>query len=388
MLHIDLKKNKGEAMKKYRLKKSALIFIFLILLIIIALILLIKSLFTNKSYSLEYNIDDFDVSENYVSDEKVYYYQLTYEGTKYDFVYPSKYLKDKRLIDEIEPYTFEDYTCLIIESDYVESNPLCSYDGDQIDYRLIPEELELPVSSKKSEEKDEYENYTIYNKDNKILIWNYKGFNYLNKGEIEKINLFDKDIYEVSIIARVNNYVIIPDYEQSYSFNRIFIINLDNLKVETWKIKYDISFDSYILGTNKESIYLMDKKNKTEYELVPHKKKMRIIATDNRNGILIKDGKEEKEPVNNIINSKEVFTYENKYHYTLKDNRIYLTYLDMKNETIISSDDVKEIIYIEEDAIYYLIKDTLYKYDLKYGETKLITFSEWNYNYQNSIIIY
>ena len=48
--------------KKYRLKKSAItvlvIFIFLIALIIYL------SFFSSKSYSVEYNIFDYDISEN------------------------------------------------------------------------------------------------------------------------------------------------------------------------------------------------------------------------------------------------------------------------------------------------------------------------------------
>ena len=375
-------------MKKYRLKKSAVIFMFLILIFIIAVIMIILSLIKDKSYSLEYNLDDFGVSENYISDSKSYYYQIFYNDITYDFMYHSKLIKDTKLIKDIELYTYEDYTCITIESDYIESNPLCSLKKEQIDYRLTPVELELPVRKKIIEDKTDYENYQIYNKDEKLLIWNYKGFNYLNKDKIEKINIFSKDIYNVSLIARVNNYVIVPDYEQEYSFNRIYVINLDNLKVDTWKIKYDISFDSYILGTNNKSIFLVDKKNKIEYELAPHKKKMRINAQDNRNGIIYKEGELEREPVNSIINTKQVFTYKNDYKYTVEDQKLYLSYLDKKEKTLISNEDIKEIVYINEDSVYYLVDDTLYKYNLEYGETKLISFSEWKYNYQNSIIVY
>ena len=375
-------------MKKYRLKKSAVIFMFLILIFIISVIMIIFSLIKDKSYSLEYNLDDFGVSENYIADSKAYYYQIFNKDITYDFMYHSKLVKDTKLIKDIELYTYEDYTCITIESDYIESNPLCALKKEQIDYRLTPVELELPIRKKAIEDDTEYENYHIYNNDERLLIWNYKGFNYLNKDKIEKINIFSKDIYNVSLIARVNNYVIVPDYEQEYSFNRIYVINLDNLKVDTWKIKYDISFDSYILGTNNKSIFLVDKKNKIEYELAPHKKKMRINAQDNRNGIIYKEGELERESVNSIINTKQVFTYKNDYKYTIEDQKLYLTYLDKKEKTLISNNDIKEIVYINEDSVYYLVDDTLYKYNLEYGETKLVTFSEWNYNYQNSIIVY
>lgn len=375
-------------MKKYRLKKSAIIFMFLILIFIIAIVMIIFSLIKNKSYSVEYNIDDFNVSENYISERKEYYYEITYEKVSYAFMYPSKLLKGNKLIKDIDLYTYEDYTCLTIESDNIESNPLCSFNGEQIDYRLSPVELELPIRKKILEDNSEYENYTIYNKDENILIWNYKGFNYINKDKIEKINIFNKDIYNVSLLARVNNYVIIPDYEQSYTFNKIYIINLDNLKVDTWKIKYDISFESYILGTNNKSIFLVDKKNKIEYELVPSKKKMRINAQGNRKGIIYLDGELDKQSVSSIINTNQVFTYQNDYQYKINNNKLYLSYLDNKHQILVSDNEIKEIVYINNDDVYYLVDDTLYKYNLEYGETKLVTFSEWKYNYQNSIIIY
>ncbi len=374
-------------MKKYRLKKSAIIFMFLILVLIISIIMFISSFVSTKSYSLEYNIDDYDISENYLSNKKVYYYEIKYNNIKYNFIYESKYLKETRLIKNIKEHIYEDYTCLTVDSDYIISNPLCSKNEEIIDYRLVPEEIDLEVKNLNNDSGSEYGNYTIYNQDNNILIWNYKGFNYLNKNKINEIKLFDKDIYEVPIIAKVNNYVIVPDFEQSYSFNRIYIINLDTLKVDTWKIKYDISFDTYVLGTNNKSIYIVDRKNKIEYELVPHKKKMRIIATDNRNGIIYNEGEQEKIPVNNIINAKQQFTYKNNYHYEINDNKLYLKYLDTKIQTRISDGDVKEIIDIHQDTIYYLVNDTLYKYDLEYGERKIITFSEWKYNYKNSIMI-
>jgi DNA-binding LytR/AlgR family response regulator len=40
-----------------------------------------------------------------------------------------------------------------------------------------------------------------------------------------------------------------------------------------------------------------------------------------------------------------------------------------------------------KDNVYYLIEDTLYRYNLKYGETKIIKYSEWNINYKNLIFI-
>ena len=62
--------------KKYKIKKSAIIFIILILILLTAIIAFILSLFKSKSYSLEYNIDNFDISENFDDKESFYYYEI------------------------------------------------------------------------------------------------------------------------------------------------------------------------------------------------------------------------------------------------------------------------------------------------------------------------
>ena len=51
--------------KKYKLKKSAKIIIAIFLIFTLALIILIISLCKNKSYSIEYNIDQYAISENF-----------------------------------------------------------------------------------------------------------------------------------------------------------------------------------------------------------------------------------------------------------------------------------------------------------------------------------
>ena len=82
--------------KKYRLKKSAItvlvIFIFLIALIVSL------SLFRTKSYSIEYNIFDYDISENYDKDIQTYYFEITKDSITYPFVYESEYQKERKII--------------------------------------------------------------------------------------------------------------------------------------------------------------------------------------------------------------------------------------------------------------------------------------------------
>lgn len=376
--------------KKYRLKKSAILFFILFLLIIIALIVFIVSLFSSKSYSLEYNIKDYAISENYDKESQVYYYEITYNNKKYNFVDEKKYQKGKKLITGIKKHEYEDYTCLTIESNVINSMPLCSKEDNLISFYLVPEELSNKLDdyiNKNKVRNNTYNNYKIYNTDNNVLIWSYKGFNYLKGDDVSFIKVFDKDIYEIPLAAKINNYIVVPDYEQTYEFNKCYIINLNNLKVAEWKLDYTISYDSYILGTNDKSIYLVDKKNSKEYELVPHKKKMRIIASSNKNGIIYKNGVEEKINVNKLVSSKQTFTYKLDYNYILEDKTLYLYYWDKSNKIKVSDNLIRTIVSIDNESVFYLVDNTLYKYDNEHGETKILEYSELEFNYKNLIFI-
>lgn len=373
-------------MKKYKIKSSVKITILIIILLII--IFSITNINKSKSYSLEYNIKNYDISENYDNQKNIYYYEIKHNDIKYNFVFESDYIKEKKLINEINEYIEEEYTCLTIESDYVKSIPLCSKDNKLIDYHLVNKELKEELKEYYKEEKsieEKIDKYKIYNKQD-MLIWNYKGFNYIKDNKVEKINIFKKDIYEIPLATQINEYIIIPDYEQDYNFNRIYIINILTLEKETWDIKYDISFQSYINGINDKSIFLTDTKNEIQYELVPHKKKMRIVGKKRKDGIIYVKGIEERVSINNLVEKNKYFTSTNPYVYTLKDNKLYLSYNDSKISTLIN-EDIDKIAYVNNDTIFYYRKNTLYKFNLEYGENKIIEYEEWNYNNTNPIFI-
>ncbi len=375
--------------KKYKLKKSAMFIISIFVILIVALIL-IFILAKSRSYSIEYNINSFGISENYDSEEKIFYYEITYKGLDYNFIFNHKYIKERKLISGIKTYEDEEYRCLIIESEYIEANPLCSKEDTLIDYHLVSDKLkeEIPNYAKYNiQDETSYENYKIYDTNNKVLIWSYKGFNYLNNSDINFIKIFDKDIYDIPHATKINNFIVIPNYEQEFNFNQLYIINLDNNEVTKWNLDYEISYDSYVLGTNDKSIFIIDNKNKKEYELVPHKKKMRIVATANKQGVVYNEGNLEKVSMKKLISDNYTFNMKNNYKYSIENNNLYLSYLDKKIKIKVSDNNISSIVHINKDNVYYLVKDTLYKYNIEYGEIKLITYSEWKYNNKNLIFI-
>lgn len=375
--------------KKYKIKKKAIIIASTFIILLIALFIILKITKSN-SYSLEYNIDEFEISENYDLSEKLYYYEISLNGVDYNFIYNHKHFSKKRLINNINKYEEDDYTCLSIESEYISSIPLCSLDNSSIDINLIPDSLKEQMNysvDKKDEDEYKYQNYKIYNTDTKMYIWSYKGFNYINNNNVEFIKIFNKDIYDIPQATKINNYIVIPNYEQEYNFNEVYILNLEDNEIDKWKLDYEISFDSYVLGTNDKSLYIIDNKNKIEYELVPHKQKMRIVATSKKQGTVYNNGIQEKVSMNKLTTSNYSFIPKNNYVYTIEDKTLYLSYLDKKIKTKISDKKVSSIIHTNNDSVYYLVDSTLYKYSLKNGEEKLITYQEWEFNNKNLIFI-
>ena len=374
--------------KRYKLKKSSLVILGFIVLILIILIVFIMSLFKNKSYSIEYNLGDYKINENYDHNKQLYYYEIKYQDNIYNFVQPSKYLKSKKLIDEVNYNGTEEDSCITVNSSYFKTTPLCVSKSQNIDSHLVSDELkeELKIEDKEYNE-EKIDNYTIYSEPN-FLVWSYKGFNSIRGNKIKFIKLFNHDVYNLPLATKINNYLVIPDYEQEYSFNKVYIINLENDELDEWKLEYSISFESTILGVNDRSIFWMDIKNKKEYELVPHKKRMRIVAKNNQDGTIYKHGEITKEPISKIILNNITFEPDYIYNYKIKDDKLYLSYLNHNHiTTLVSENKIKSIIYIEKDNVYYLVDDTLYKYSPQQGETKLIKYSEWEFNYENLIFI-
>lgn len=374
--------------KKYKLKKEIyIIFVIVILLFITISILINKNI--NKSYSIDYTVDNYDISENYISTNNLYYFDIKDNNISYDFIINNK-IKEKKLINKIIKHEDEEYICLEIISDYFDTYPLCSKDKENIDYRLVNDNMKEELESYYNNQEnynDKLLNYNIYNEDIDLFIWSYKGFNYIKGNNIKSYNIFKKDIYNIPISVKINNYIVVADYEQKYEFNKVYIIDLEKDVVKEWELDNTISFDSYIAGINDKSIFIVDTKSKKEYELVPHKQKMRIVGTESKKGIIYQNGEIQKMSITKIISNKEKFIYKNNYIYESNGKKLYLKYAENTNKTLINKHDVDKIIDIKNDTIYYISSNSLYRYNLKYGEVKILSYSELEFNKENMIII-
>ena len=115
-------------------------------------------------------------------------------------------------------------------------------------------------------------------------------------------------------------------------------------------------------------------------------KKMSLEEVNrNGKGIILNNNELKYIPIKNIINDKLSFIDRKKYNYIIENDRLYLE-ID-KIKILLSNKEVKEIVKIDEDSIFYLSYDYLIKYTLFKGETILLKNEEWNFNYKNKIFI-
>ena len=337
-----------------------------------------------KNYEKKYKVDNYNIVEKFNKTNNEYYFNLSDDNVNFDLHLPSNYLNSKKLISKIETYSNDNELCIVPKISKLNSIPLCQSNSKVVDYRLVSENMKNNLSSyfgtNKVDEKD-FKNIKYYNLINKkYLLWNYQYLEYISDKEQKSIKLFNSDYYNIDLATRINNYLVIPNYDQGYSFNEFIIINLDNLKKTVWKTNYSISINSYIVGSYNKSIYLVDQDNKIEYEIVPHVKKIRIVGTENRDGVIYDDGLK-KINFNLLLQSKLSFNYNYVTNYILNNDT--LIFKSENNEKQVSNLKVNKIFYSNNYECLYLVNDVLYHYDVINGEQKVMQYFEWNFNNNN-----
>ena len=359
--------------KKIRIKKIyKIIFLSLILIILISRY--------NHNYNIAYVIDSVKIKEVYNKKDNIHLVKAIKNNQEYSFIVSSK---KKKIVKKVVFYNKNNITCLNIIGNKIGTTPVCYQDSKLIDIHLLNNSdvnNYFNIKYKEANNPKSIYNIKVYGYNNlNFLLWNYKDFIFLNKNVHKKIKTINKDVYNLKIIERINNLLLLADYNQEYSFNHFIIINMDDGKKYTWKIDYEISMDSYILGKYKNSIFLVDKKNKVEYELVPHYKKIRIVGNKNRDGIIYDNGFKNIS-ISRLINNELSFKKTQAYNYIVNDGKLYLSLFNSKKNTLISNNDNIKIVDQIDDSVYYLSQDKLYTYNLKDGEMLLMEYFEWNFN--------
>lgn len=361
------------------MKKTLLVSLLLSLFII-----LFKFYFSD--YIIEYKLNNHNISIIYKKSR--YYFEI---DKKYNFdLYDHRSFSREKIIN-IKDIKGEDFECVYPIIKNTKTYPLCYKDNSFIEYTLIDSDL---LNEYKSEEIiDEVSDNTFNyysNLDNNtfIALWNYKGYIIMHGDKYENIEFFSNDRYDNSLSYMINNYIYMPNYDQEFEFNSIIKFDITNGKKTIINLEYTIDYDSYIVGSIKNNLYIFDNKHSILYEINVKKGKTNIKGS-NEIGYVKYENKEfiscskSEYKVNKITYNKDNSIYEynfNEYLYkSINDNK--------KIRIIINNKDVF-IISEYKNALYYISEDYLYKYTPEYGNNKIFYFFELNFNKDNTIFVY
>lgn len=361
----------------------------MILLIIFCFSFFLLSYFKARNYDVTYKKNSYEVNEKYIKKDKNYVITISDKKDKFTFVISEKYNRSRKLVNKIIKYKTTNEECLEIKFNKSEILPVCKNNDGFISYFLTTDEMKEKINNKKYQMKlnkgvTQYKNIKVNNINNKkILVWNYHGFYYIDKNKKEDIKLSKIDVYNPKLLGQIDNYIVIPDYDQGYEYKNLKILNVNSLKLSNLELDEPISNESYVLGINEKSLFIFDKKYEKEYELVPYKLKYRIVSPR-----IYNNKKLVTKSIKSLTNNEEQFIYDNIYSYSIKDNKLYRKNKYNINTELISNQAVKEIISQINDEVYYISGDKLYMYSDKYGEIIILEYFELNFNYKNIIYIF
>ena len=354
------------------MKKHVVLVICLILLFSI----FIFFYFRKYSYELEYEVNDIVVSERYDKDLGAYYFEISYNDKIYELISLNEYTNKRKLIEDITVSMENDEVCLSFTSSTLNLYSICS-NSDEFYMANITDQSQFANN-------DSYENIRINELDDKnYLLWNYHDFIYLNNDTKEKLTLFSKDIYNLSLIYAYDNYLLIPDYEQDYLFDKLYVIDTNRARINSIDLRFDVYFDSYFLGNDEDNVYIYDLRENQEFYIDLNKEE---IYTS-KNQILV-DGNWEDITNQTFQNERPTFSETNPFTIYLKDSNLYMQLLGSENEVLLSNREVSEIVKVDGLNIYYISGDVLYKYNPYVGEIALLQYSEWNFNHKNMVFIF
>ncbi len=360
------------------MRKNIKLINFILILVILFIIYVVVT-FRSQDYNLEYQVNHLNIKEVYTKNDKYYTFYVSKDSFTYPFKIQSKYLRKRKLINDIEVIAKQEEECLLPKSDYLTFDYLCRNNQEFYEGYLSEN---LNITFKKIAKLDKtFQNIKINYLNNKVyLLYNYKGFYYLNGKQFLNIKLFNKDVYNINLIYQLANYLVVPNYNEEHYFSSFYVLNMQDGKYKEIESDYEIYFDSIFLGDYKNKIYLLDKKMKKEYTIDIKKEKIQEVDLQ-----VLENKKMVTKTFNEIVSNNLVFYPKNVNNYELINNILYKKIDNIKIK--LSNKEVSKIIKNDEDTVYYLVNEDLYMYNNDWGEVLLLSNFEWNFNDNNMIFL-
>lgn len=392
-----------------------------ILVLIFELIAYIFKTHHDITYTLKDANQTFKINEVYKN--KKYYFKITSKDLVYSFEIHDEFHKKKEVITKIYSYQKDDLYCIypMIEKNE-NTNILCSKNNKSYAYTNYEKELtpfietlkkqgyNSPSWQEKSNSSKKIETLSAYQNNIKektyIYIYKYNGFFSISKDSLEQIKLFENDTYINHLGTNIDKYYLIPNYDQKYDYDELYVIDMTNNKVKQRNLKYKISKDSYINGVIDNELYIFDKDELKQYKISKKGKKIKEVG-NKEDGALYYNLKFETKSVYDFrdeeLKFKTIKDYisqvekntsinylqktEDTYYYQTKNNDVYYYNLNSKTKVLLFNQKISDFTLVK-DTLYFISDDTLYSYNFQEGLKKLITYSELSFNSKNRLAIY
>lgn len=402
-------------------KAVSYVIIFLLLIFVYQFIVIYFENSHEVNYEIATKDKSFTINEAYEKKANNDGYLLTItsdDNREYVFYANNQYNKQKKIIKEIKYYEKDDYLC-IYPIDYKNKNDfeiLCNdgkklysyyYVNNQVDISDFVNELNLSYYYKQNLESEIKENDIVFYKDNYydneyLELYRYKYLYVLNKGDLNSISFSSTDIYSNKLGTYINNYFLVPVVNNNKMIDNYYVIDCKTKETKTIHFGNPLSNNIYIIGVLDDKLYIFDINNKTEYKIDP-KGKYEEIGNTEKGFKIYENGEWKKESVTEFVTNKITFNqdinpdlkykYDEIYesdreYYIVENNNLYKIYKDnLDIRILLLNVEGKSNIRIENNRIYYISGEYLYRYD-QYGIKTLVKNNEFKYNTTNIYNVY
>lgn len=394
-----------------------------ILILFFELIAFIFKTHHEITYDIKEKNETYKVNEIYKN--KKYYIKIENKTYKYSFEINNTFHKRKKIIKKIYTYNIDKTKCIYPKTKNKENdevNIICSNNKKAYSYlnyqnKLAPfiknlqkQGITSPSWQKQSNSTKNIDTLSAYqkniNENTHILIYKYNGFYSISNKNLETIKLFKNDTYINTLGTNIDRYYIIPNYNQKYDYNQLYVIDMKTNKVKTRDIKQKISKDSYLNGIIDNEIYLFDKDELKQYKISKKGKKIEEVGNKKQGALYynlkfetkdvytFRDNEMKFKTINDYIKKLEKNTSikfiekeKDTYYYVTKDDNVYYYNSNNKIKVLLFNKKIKDFKLVKE-TLFFIENDTLYSYSQKEGIKRLLTYKELSFNWDNRLAIY
>lgn len=373
-----------------------------------------------ETYTMQNNNKIFEIKETFKN--KHYFIDIKTENYSFTFEQKNEFNKQKEIIEDIIWKEKNGLLCIYpVYKENKDTYFLCNdtkkiYTRESLKNNEVVKELEIELIEKgyknnnqETEIEKRYNQVSYYTNAIKetIALWYYQGFLKITNQGLAYHEFLNFDRYENTLSGMVGKYYLSPVYTGNKLFECQEFEVFDVTNNYHFRIPLDVTLSnfSYKNGVIDGKLYIFDKKNMTQIAIDPKKKTSEIVGNQEKGGQDYQ-GKWESKSIydfsNTIIKFQEYETNEliGKYSYNFitadttsyyfyDGEGMYQVYKNNIDQRILllKQKNMKEI-QVVKDNIYYIVDNTLYRYNKLTGTNRLVVYNDLRYNSENIYEVY